>query len=310
MFRKRLPALCSFLALGLLLASCAAIGPEADARVHYVQVGPAGAPVMIAYQERGHGKPVLLIHGFGASAYTWRHVEPALEDRYRVISIDLKGFGRSDKPLDEHYSVFDQAELVSEFIDKLGLKDLTVVGHSLGGGVALVLAIDPDKKRRSRITRMVLMDSIAYPQNIPIAFDLLTTPVVGSLGNRLIPSSLKTRAALRLAYHDNSKYTEEDVEAYSAPLRDAGTRHAMEMTARQIMPENLPEIARKYSTIQVPVLVLWCRHDKVVPLAVGWRLHQELPNSKLKVISECGHLPQEEMPDETVATLKAFLAGG
>lgn len=295
-------------AAALGVTACAAVAPSQLHDMRYATVGGNDNPVRLAYRERGQGKPVLLIHGFGANAYTWRHMVPALAQTHRVITLDLKGFGQSDKPLDENYSVLDQAALVSEFIERKNLKDLTLVGHSLGGGVALALALDENDKRRGRITRLALLDSVGYAQKIPIAFNLLRAPVIGPVSSYLIPKELQARAALRIAYHDDSKFDRTDVAEYAGPLHDRGAQHALIRSARQIMPENIDQLSARYPTITIPALVLWCDHDKVVKPHIGWRLHQDLPNSTFKLIGGCGHIPQEERPHETAQAIKALLA--
>ncbi|MBE3110073.1 MAG: alpha/beta fold hydrolase, partial [Acidobacteria bacterium] len=127
-----------------LVASCVALGgcslsanvvPEGP----YARLGPPEEPVRLFVEEKGEGKPVLLIHGFGASTFTWRGVAPELAQDNHVIAVDLKGFGQSDKPLDERYAASDQAALLAQLIEARDLRDLTLVGHSYGGGIALLL---------------------------------------------------------------------------------------------------------------------------------------------------------------------------
>ncbi len=298
----------ALLVVAVLTASCSGVYQNSDKDVSYVSLSEGANKVRLAYRDKGSGKPVLLLHGFGASSYTWRHVEPALiASGHRVLTVDLKGFGLSDKPLDENYSIFDQAALITQFITRLKLKDLTVVGHSLGGGVTLVLALEKDKKKRKRITKIVLIDSVAYSQNIPIAFSILRTPVLGKISSSLVPLDVQARIALRLAYYDNSKFDSRDVKQYADPLKDKGSRNAMIQTARKIMPENLPELSNRYKTIQIPALIIWCDHDKVIKPNIGLRLHNDLPNSIFRVVRKCGHLPQEEKPQRTVQLLQDFL---
>lgn len=289
------------------VSACAALGPEQFAGLSHETVTQDGNPVRLAYRETGSGDPVVLIHGFGANAYTWRHIEPALAKAHRVISIDLKGFGQSEKPLDKRYSVRDQAALISQFMAQKKLTNATVVGHSLGGGVALVLALEESARTSRRIKRVALIDSVAYAQKIPLAFSILRAPVIGPLTNFLIPKDLQARTALRVAYHDDSKFDEKDVDEYAAPLRDHGSQHAMIYSARQILPENIDALAARYPTITIPALVIWCDHDKVVRPHIGWRLHGDLPNSKFALIKGCGHVPQEERPEETARLLLDFL---
>jgi len=298
----------AMLLAALVLVSGSGAYAASKAEVRYLALATDAGAVRLAYRDHGKGRPIVLLHGFGASSYTWRHVEPELVKwGHRVLTVDLKGFGLSDKPPDEKYSIFNQAELISGFIRQLQLKDATIIGHSLGGGVALVLALDKNPDVRSRISRLVLIDSIAYSQNIPIAFNILRTPVLGQIGSRLVPIEVQTRVALKLAFFDDSKFSSEDVKQYADALRDKGSRHAMIQTARQILPENLPELSSRYRTIQMPTLIVWCDHDKVIKPNIGLRLHNNLPNSTFRVIRECGHLPQEEKPQETLRALQLFL---
>lgn len=303
----RFAGLSTAVAIGLFAASCAVVGPVQRAPMYYATVSQDGTPLRLAYRERGHGKPVLMIHGFGANAYTWRHLEPILAQTHRVIAVDLKGFGRSDKPLDKRYSVRDQAALLAQFIEQKNLKDVTLVGHSLGGGVALVLALDENEKRRKRIARLVLIDSVGYAQKIPLAFNVLRMPVIGPITSFLIPKELQAGAALRIAFHDDTKFNRKDVAEYAEPLRDPGSQHALVYSARQIVPENLGELSARYRTIRIPALVVWCDQDKVIKSHVGWRLHQDIPNSTFKLMRGCGHIPQEERPLETARILVDFL---
>jgi len=305
---KKAANLCALLLAGMLAMSCSGTYQADDAHVRYAALGSDAQKIRLAYRDQGKGKPVLLLHGFGASSYTWRHVEPVLiASGHRVLTLDLKGFGLSDKPFDDGYSIFDQAALVSQFIDSLGLKKLSVIGHSLGGGVALVLALDKNPAKRERIARLVLIDTIAYSQNIPIAFNILRTPILGKISSSLVPLDIQTRIALRLAYYDNSKFDSRDVKQYAGPLKDKGSRHAMIQTARQILPENLPELSSRYKNIKIPALIIWCDHDRVIKPTIGLRLHNNLPNSTFHILRECGHLPQEEKPVQTVKLLQDFL---
>jgi len=308
MAKRELRATLGLAAIALALGSCGlSAGDAADGP--YARLGPPDAPVKLFYEEEGKGAPLLLIHGFGASTYTWRHVAPKLAETHRVIAVDLKGFGQSDKPFDSRYSVFDQAELLAQLIEEKDLRDLTLVGHSFGGGVALLLALEANQRLEGRISRLVLLDSIAYPQNIPVFFRMLDVPLVSQLGVRMVPPSVQTRVALRIAYFDDSKIDPEEVEAYAAPLKTAAGKHAMIHSARQIVPEDIAKLSERYKTIDLPTLILWCDHDRIVPLEVGLKLRRTLPNSTLRLVEDCGHMPQEEQPELTLQLLKDFIGG-
>jgi len=308
MAKRELKATLGLAAIALALGSCGlSAGDAIDGP--YARLGPPEAPVKLFYQEEGKGPPLLLIHGFGASTYTWRYVAPELAHTHRVIAVDLKGFGQSDKPFDGRYSVFDQAELLAQLIVDKDLRNLTLVGHSFGGGIALLLALEANQRLEGRITRLVLLDSIAYPQNIPVFFRLLDMPLVSQLGVRMVPPSVQTRVALKIAYLDDSKIDPDEVEIYAAPLKTAAGKHAIIHSARQIMPKDLAEIAQRYNTIELPTLILWCDHDRIVPLEVGLKLRRTLPNSTLRLVEDCGHMPQEEQPASTLKLLKGFIGG-
>src|SRR5919106_2551872 len=257
MAKRKLAAKLGLAAIALILGACGlSAGDVLDGP--YARLGPPDAPVKLYYREEGSGRPLLLIHGFGASSFTWRRVAPALAETNRVILVDLKGFGQSDKPFDTRYSVFDQAELLAQLIEEKDLRDLTLVGHSFGGGVALLLALEAQHRLQGRIARIVLLDSIAFPQNIPVFFRMLDMPVVSQLGIRMVPPSVQARVALRIAYFDDSKIDPEEVEAYAAPLKTAAGKHAIIHSARQIIPQDIAELSERYRTIELPTLILWC----------------------------------------------------
>ncbi len=307
MGKRRFAATILLTATALALGSCALTAGDAPSGGPYARLGPPDAPVKLFYEEEGQGPPVLLIHGFGTSSYTWRHIIPALAVKHRVIAVDLKGFGQSDKPFDERYSVLDQAELLAQFIEDHDLRDLTIVGHSFGGGVALRLALDHDTRLAGRIKKLVLLDSIAYPQHIPVFFRLLDVPFVSHLGVRMVPPTVQTRVALQIAYFDDNKIDPEEVETYAAPLKTAAGKHAIIYSARQIVPDDIDAIAQSYTSITLPTLILWCDHDRIVPLEIGLKLRRALPNSSLRLVQDCGHMPQEEQPGTTFELLRSFL---
>jgi pimeloyl-ACP methyl ester carboxylesterase len=256
-------------------------------------------------EARGSGRPVLLVHGLGASTYTWRHVAPGLSARYRVVAVDLKGFGRASKPRDRHYSVLDQARHLVELVGRLGLTDLTIVGHSLGGGVALAAVGSPSMA--GRVRSLVLIDSMAYRQRFPWLLTLLRLPLLGPAGLQLLPKKTQVRLALRTAYHRPVRISETSVDVYAAPLRTASGRRALVETARSILPADADAFTEGYGSIDRPTLILWGRHDAIVPLSVGERLHHAIEGSRLVVIDDAGHLPHEETPAAVSAELDRFL---
>jgi pimeloyl-ACP methyl ester carboxylesterase len=254
----------------------------------------------------GRGPPVVLIHGFGESTFSWRYLIPALTPRHRVYAIDLKGFGHSPKPLDSGYSVRDQAKLILEFLELKSITAPTLIGHSFGGGIALLASLEL-QSRGVRPAGIVLIDTIALPQHFPLFISLLRIPLLAEIATFLIPARTQARYGLRLAYFDDSKIPLSAENAYAESLRQPGGRHAIIATARRIVPADLPELVSQYPKINVPTLVLWGREDEITPIDVGERLHRAIPQSVFRVIEASGHVPHEENYAEATAMIVAFV---
>ena len=259
------------------------------------------------HEFHGQGYPLLCLHGFGASLYSWRNFIGTLSEDHQLVLIDLKGFGKSPKPRDGRYSPQDHADLIYEFILKHDLRNLTLVGNSFGGALSLLLAVMLLDREPERLKSVILIDAGAYPEYVPFYLKLLSIPVVSTVSAYLTPSKWATRMVLSRAYYDRSKITREQVVTYAAPMATPGGRHALLETGRQLIPANIDELIKRFKDITVPVLIIWGRYDKIVPRKVAELLHRDLPNSTLKIIDRCGHVPQEEKPEETIALIQEFL---
>jgi len=257
-------------------------------------------------EEHGDGDPILCLHGLGANVFTWRHFIDPFSRNNKLILVDLKGFGKSAKPDDHHYSIQDHADAVYELILENDWRRLTLIGNSYGGALALLLAARLEESKPSRLSKMVLIDPAAYKEYLPGYVKLMRTSL-GTLMNFSLPARRSVRFVLNLSFFDKKKVTEDEVAAYAGPLADPGARVALLQTIRQCIPADADELVTKFKSISVPTLVLWGRQDKVIPLRVGERLNEDLPNSVLEVFEECGHVPQEEQPQKTIARISEFL---
>jgi pimeloyl-ACP methyl ester carboxylesterase len=293
--------------VSILLCACATIHQPATTWQDYMEGTIAPEPLELHYETYGQGNPIIFLHGLGGTLYTWRHLVGPLAPHYQLILFDLKGAGRSPKPYDDKYSMFDQAELIYRFILQNNLHKVTLVGHSFGGGVALLLALKFTQREPSRLSRLILIDTIAYPQKLPGIIRMLRMPVLGWLGLHLIPDKTKVREMMESLYYDDSKINWEDVEAYAAPLASPGAKQALQQTARQIIPDHIDKIIGMYPQIELPTLIIWGREDKIIPLENGIRLHQALRNSQLIVIERCGHDPPDEKADAVIEITQKFL---
>ena len=252
---------------------------------------------------------MLLLHGFGASRYTWRSLVAPLAERFTVIQLDLKGFGQSPKPRDGAYGLPDHAALVMAFLQARDLRGVILVGHSFGGSVALAVTLGLREREPERVRALVLIGTPAYPQPVPWFIRLLQTPGVGPLILRALPATFQVRRILERAYFDPGQIPAAAVTEYARLLEDPAGRDALVETARQLPPPDLEALIDQYPTITVPTLLLWGRHDRIVPLAIGERLANALPDAQLVVVEDAGHLPQEETPARVLEILEGFLDG-
>ena len=263
--------------------------------------------VKINYYVAGQGPPVILLHGFGSGAYSWRYVAPALAADHRVFALDLKGYGLSDKPDDGKYAISDQADMVAAFIQTQDLHNLTIIGHSMGGGVTLMTYFKVRKSDPARIKKMVLIDSAGYPQEMPWFIAFAQLPVVSTVGPWIVSPRLTTIMALRKCYYYKDKITEDQIDAYTYYGSLPGAREAVVATAKEIAPDDIQAVIARYKTIKVPVLIIWGEDDEVVPLSVGKHFKRDIPDSELVILPKCGHIPPEEEAQETTRLVKAFL---
>ncbi len=264
--------------------------------------------ISINYEDRGQGQPLILLHGYGASTYSWRYVSPYFSKSYRVIAIDLKGFGLSDKPVDDDYSVLDQSRIISEFMSVHNLENVILAGHSLGGAVSLLSYLMQSDHGAHHISKLILLDTASYKQDLPYFISILRVPIINEVALLLTSSNFKTRMILRKAFFDHSKITEEMVTTYAEYLSLPGASHALITAAKQMVPSNLEEISERYKSINIPVLLIWGEKDEIVPLEVGRKLAGNIPDAKLVVVPNCGHVPQEECPSQAIEVMESFLS--
>lgn len=268
---------------------------------------PGHPPIRFHAEESGRGQPLVLLHGLGASTYTFRKIAPALAQHYRVIAIDLKGHGQTDKPFDRNYSAYDQAVLIYWFLRQHGLKRVTLAGHSFGGQVALQLAVLLQRYDPHRIKRLILLDAPVYPQKFTPAVRLLRKPVLPYVLLTLMPRELPITLALMSEMVGIGDVAQQDIDIYAQPYADAGARHAIIQTARQIQPANVSRLIAKYRKVRQPTLLIWCRRDQTVPLRTGRRLARALPRARLKVLDRCNHIPPEQRPGTVVKLIERFM---
>jgi pimeloyl-ACP methyl ester carboxylesterase len=269
--------------------------------------------VTVHYKEMGQGEPaVILLHGFGASEFSWREVMEPLSTSGRVIAYDRPAFGLTERPMEGNwtgtnpYSVQGNVELLDGLMDELGVEKAILVGNSAGGEVAAAYAIEHPE----RVQGLVLVDPavgkgnrgpfsqwaaslMALPQIRNLA-PLLVRTIAGDMGNDTI----------RMAWHDPSRIDPEVYEGYRKPLRaDNWDKALYEFT----IARNPVSYSERLADLAMPVLVVTGDDDRIVPTEQSIQLSKEIPGAELVVLKDCGHVPQEECPDQFMTSMQAFL---
>ena len=266
----------------------------------------------VYFEVQGEGAPVLLMHGIPTSSFIWRKQVEALSTCFRVYAPDLPGWACSDKPRDFDYTIGAYAEFVAEFLDQLGVPQVILGVHDLGGAIGLeFLGRYPD-----RVSRLIILDTFAYlplSKKLPWTFLyglLYRLPVVGSALNRVIWSVVAnwTDSFVTLAFYDKKLVSNELVAKYRELNRD--TR----LTDLRVLLSNgidgvTGAVEQNSLKVRVPTLILWAENDALFPPSAALRLHQNIPGSILRTIPECGHFLQEEKPDVVNQHILEFLQG-
>jgi pimeloyl-ACP methyl ester carboxylesterase len=261
--------------------------------------------VSIAYTDSGEGQPILFVHGFASFSYTWMKLISFLPKKFRFITIDLKGYGYSEKKCDLHLAPYDQAVILSAFIRRMDLKDVILVGHSMGGVISLISLIS--EKVRNRVKKLILVDSAGVFQKLPDFIDDLTVTSPHNPLIRLANEDLMAALVLQQAFYDENKITHEIVKEYSNILRQPLAKECLISSAKQIAIANEKNFLHLINGINVPTLIIWGKEDLIISVDDALLFHKNLHDAQLKIIPGCGHSPQEEMPFETAALIAEYL---
>jgi pimeloyl-ACP methyl ester carboxylesterase len=262
-----------------------------------------------AFRVAGSGPPLVLIHGIGDNSETWEHVIPTLAKRHLVIAPDLLGHGKSDKPRAD-YSVAAYANGVRDLLGVLGVQRATLVGHSLGGGVAMQFAYQFPE----RTERLVLVGSGGSGPEVSSVLRMLTLPGAQAvlLLLRLPWARLQVSAAVSVLRMLNTALGADapDLLRVVDALPDATSRAAFIRTLRAVADwrgQVITMLDRCYLTQGMPTLLIWGTRDAVIPVAHAYRAHAAMPGSRLELFEGAGHFPFHTDPIRFVNMVEQFL---
>jgi pimeloyl-ACP methyl ester carboxylesterase len=263
----------------------------------------------VAYRDAGDGEALLLIHGMAGSSATWRGVIPQLAKNFRVIAPDLLGHGESDKPRGD-YSLGAFAASLRDLLDELGIARATIIGQSLGGGIAMQFAY----QHRDHCERVVLIGSGGLGPDLSWTLRLLSAPGAELVLPVLAPQPVLTAGnklkSLLSSAGVQSPRGSELWSAYSS-LSDRDTRNAFLRTLRSVVDyrgQAVSALSKLHLTAQMPVMFIWGDKDKIIPVSHGYAAHETLPGSRLEIMPGLGHFPHVEAPADVVDILEDFIA--
>lgn len=243
---------------------------------------------------------LVMLHGFLSSSFSFRKLIPYLTNDYHVICVDMPPFGKSDKSKKYFYSYKNIAETVLQLTDTLGIRTFSLTGHSMGGQIALNMMLHHPEK----IKKAILLASSSYYKRakkhhvLASYLPFFSQFVKHYLGRTGVIGNLKN------VVYDQSLIDGTMIQGYAEQFEDSRIFSALARMIRHREGDLPEECLRK---IQTPCLLIWGEHDRIVPLQIGERLVQDLPNSQLVVLKNTGHLLPEEKPQKVYEQIRKFL---
>jgi pimeloyl-ACP methyl ester carboxylesterase len=256
-------------------------------KVYYKETGPQGAPAL------------MLLHGFGSSLQAWDDWSLKLEQKYRVIRLDLPGFGLTGASPANDYSEEKDLAILTYFADKLGLEKFSVMGHSMGGKMAWSLAASQPE----RVQALVLMAPDGFPETKDIGTKPYEVPAIMGLIKYVLPKYL-VRKSIEPAFVQADALNDALVNRYFDMLRAPGVRGAiLERSNQTIYTDPVPRL----KAIKAPTLLIWGEQDQMIPSTNAQSYANVLSNSTTVLIPKLGHLLQEEQPEKGLTAVIQFL---
>jgi 2-hydroxymuconate-semialdehyde hydrolase len=245
----------------------------------------------LAYIDAGDqdAPPVLLLHGFPLSSFEWRDLLPLFASRFRVIAPDLIGSGDSDKPASGSLDVRAQAGYLRELLAALGVEQLAVVGHSVGGGIAQLLALDGPG-----VEALVLVDSVSFD---PWSPELLGDVQPGSTPPEISDVDAILRRLFDVGMPHRTRLSDHHRAEYLRPFGGDEGAVAFHRLAASIEGAAVSGREDDLGRLEIPVLMLWGEDDPFLPVEVAERLNEAIPSSTLGLLPGCGHFLVDEAPD-------------
>jgi len=293
------------LILGLAIALLTACGTQPE-QSHIIEKYTDSASRFIDiqgnrihYKDEGSGEVLVLIHGTASSLHTWDQWQQHLSKQFRVIRMDLPGFGLTGPDKLHRYEIADDIAFLKAFLIALNINEAHLIGNSLGGRIAWQYALEFPEE----VKTLTLMNALGYPQaSWPPAIQLAMLPGMETL-MPIFSSRFIFSQSLKDIYYDRGLITDKTIDRYFELSLVAGNTEAFPKRVKAKLDDQSAAIQH----IRVPTLILWGKEDQYFPVANAEKFAADIPDAQIKPYEHVGHLPMEEIPNQSSADLLSFL---
>ena len=257
--------------------------------------------INVHYCDEGRGEVILLLHGVFSSLHTFNKWTEILSQSYRIIRLDLPGFGLTGPSIDNEYAIDLYVRYIKKFMDNLGVQNFHIAGNSLGGWIAWEFAV----ANEYRVKKMILINSAGYITgwNYPLPFIIAQTPVLRKVFYYEIVPKVVVRRFLRQVIIDQSIVSDDLVNRYYDIIRREGNFEAFLRIANSKFIQNTNAL----KNLKTSTLVLWGSEDAWISSNDAEKFRKDLQHVSVKVYPGVGHIPMEEIPDESASDILNFL---
>lgn len=256
---------------------------------------------LMHYRDEGSGEVLVMLHGAFSSLHTFNPWVRLLKDKYRIVRLDLMGFGLTGPNENGDYSIPNHIRVLKKFLNILEINKCTLVGSSLGGWIAWEFCL----RYPQRVHRLALIDSAGFlnEDNIPLPFKLAKAPIFGRVIRYVVRRGVLEQF-VKQVYYDSAKVNTSLVDRYYDLFAREGNSDAFIKLVNTKHKDNTHNLRR----INQPTLVLWGEEDSWIPVTTALLFKDALPQAKVKIYPDVGHIPMEEIPEQSVNDFLEFLA--
>jgi pimeloyl-ACP methyl ester carboxylesterase len=272
----------------------------ANEESEFLQLGGMQQDIHIHYRDEGNQeKPALfLLHGIMASLHTWDGWVETLQDDFRIIRMDIPGFGLTGPYADGIYNIERAVDMVDQLSDQLGIESFFIAGNSMGGYISWNFASAHPEK----VKRLILLDAAGYPFKPPMMLEILRTPILKDSMAYVTPRFIVSQTVNEV-YGDSSKVSDDTVDRYHQLMLREGNREAVVSVFASMAHVK----SNKIKQLKVPTLIQWGEADVWIPLENSVKFSADIEDAKTIVYPGVGHIPMEEIPQQSANDAKDFL---